>query len=130
MLFDSNSEVKQKADQIIRRARQTPTMTPRSFKVPKLNFEAEDYTKLIDFDALDPVLEPPLTKVMCPALTDEELHSIPSLPCHTQAVERCIKLVTEASQKVCGAKARDGYIINTLKSQKKNPKLDSKKDLV
>ncbi|KAF2903508.1 hypothetical protein ILUMI_02675 [Ignelater luminosus] len=36
-------------------------------------------------------------------------------PCHTQAVERCIKLVTEASQAVCGDDVRDGFIGVRLK---------------
>lgn len=31
-------------------------------------------------------------------------------PCHTQAVERCVKVVTEASTHVYGEKTRDGYI--------------------
>lgn len=38
-------------------------------------------------------------------------------PCHTQALERCVKLVTGASQKICGADARDGYITTTLFSR-------------
>ena len=29
-------------------------------------------------------------------------------PCHTQAVETCIKLVSEASERVCGLTKRDG----------------------
>ena len=36
--------------------------------------------------------------------------NIENFPCHTQAVERCIKLVTEASQSVCGENRRDGFI--------------------
>ena len=31
-------------------------------------------------------------------------------PCHTQAVERCIKLVSEAYEKVCGLTKRNGFI--------------------
>ena len=34
---------------------------------------------------------------------------ISKFPCHTQAVERCVKLVTEASAAVC-EKDRDGWI--------------------
>ncbi|GBN03242.1 hypothetical protein AVEN_229021-1 [Araneus ventricosus] len=44
------------------------------------------------------------------------IRDIQKFPCHTQAVERCIKLVTEASNKVCGREARDGSIRATLKS--------------
>ena len=64
-----------------------------------------------------PITEPPLTK----NISDEDLKLLvasgdtpvvdfPQFPCHTQAVERCVKLVTEASAAVCGAPARDGFI--------------------
>jgi len=35
-------------------------------------------------------------------------------PCHTQAVERCIKVVTGASQSVCGKNQREGFIRTRL----------------
>ncbi|CAG9837210.1 unnamed protein product [Diabrotica balteata] len=38
-------------------------------------------------------------------------------PCHTQAVERCIKLVTEASVAVCGNTAGDGFISERIASR-------------
>lgn len=66
--------------------------------------------------------EPPLTK----RLSDSQLKelvkegvksslwnsAIFNLPNHTQAVERTVKLVTEASVKVAGNDRRDGYIRN------------------
>ncbi|GBM88191.1 hypothetical protein AVEN_57948-1 [Araneus ventricosus] len=47
-------------------------------------------------------------------------------PCHTQAVERCVKLVTEASQKVVGSNSRDGFIRTTLLSRSSMPSFTSK----
>ncbi|GBM55071.1 hypothetical protein AVEN_145133-1 [Araneus ventricosus] len=48
-------------------------------------------------------------------------------PCHnTQAVERCVKLVTEASQKVVGSNSRDGFMKTTLLSRPSMPKFSSK----
>jgi hypothetical protein len=41
------------------------------------------------------------------------------LPCHTQAVERCVKLVTEASAAVCVTAARDGFIRVRNEARKK-----------
>ena len=35
--------------------------------------------------------------------------NLPNFPCHTQSVERAVKLVTEASLKVHGIKERDGH---------------------
>ncbi|KAJ9582304.1 hypothetical protein L9F63_003340 [Diploptera punctata] len=47
-------------------------------------------------------------------------------PVHTQAVERCVKLVTEASDKVCGAESRDGFIRTTLLSRSPRPNFTNK----
>lgn len=47
-------------------------------------------------------------------------------PCHTQAVERTVKLVTTASEKVCGSHSRDGFIRSVLESRAKIPKFENK----
>ena len=59
------------------------------------------------------------------ALSDDELRGlvekpllVPFYPCHTQTVERAIKLVTEAAGSVVGAESRDGYIRQKIKSRK------------
>lgn len=49
-----------------------------------------------------------------------------SLPCHTQAVERCVKLVTEASTSVCGPDARDGFIRTRIKARQDVPLFETK----
>ena len=51
-------------------------------------------------------------------------------PCHTQAVERVIKLVTEAAAAVSGQERRDGYIRATLKSRIIMPVFETKKNFV
>ena len=43
--------------------------------------------------------------------------SIQLIPCHTQAVERGVKLVTESRDSVYGYEARHGYILNKVKSR-------------
>ena len=72
------------------------------------------------------ITEPPL----CKKLTDTELESnirskipicFPAFPCHTQAVERTVELVTDASQKVIGNVNKDGYINALLTSGSKLP---------
>lgn len=47
-------------------------------------------------------------------------------PCHTQAVERCIKVVTEASYLVIGQDARSGFIRTIIKSRQKVPSFETK----
>jgi len=72
-------------------------------------------------------------------LTEEQLDNLATsgesslvltkVPCHSQAVERHVKLVMEAAAKVCGEKARHEAILAKLKSIKKMPHAESKKDL-
>ena len=89
---------------------------------------------MIDWQEKD-ITKPPLRK----KLIDTEIENniklkipicLPALPCHTQAVERTIKLVTDASQKVIGSKNRDGYKNALLTSRSKLPKFNTKKDYV
>jgi len=81
------------------------------------------------------VTEPPVTKT----IPDAKIHKfiktgdkpeglIPLFPCHTQAVERLIKLVTDASTSVSGRERRDGFIRSRLHSQAKIPRFETKKD--
>ncbi|XP_050502649.1 uncharacterized protein LOC126881949 [Diabrotica virgifera virgifera] len=107
----------------------------RTFKPPKLNFQANEYYEIIDWTttAISP---PPLLR----RVSDEEMWAKIStantpeewnfhkFPCHTQAVERCVKLVTEASSKLVGAKNRDGFIRTTLLSRASMPSFSSKQD--
>ena len=73
----------------------------RVFEVPPLNFEGTDYFELIDWQ-LCIITEPLVLR----SLSDDDLHrfihngtttavTFPRLPSHTQAVERCVKAVTE-----------------------------------
>ncbi|KAK4879050.1 hypothetical protein RN001_004865 [Aquatica leii] len=61
------------------------------------------------------------------AKVPEEIEIL-KFPCHTQAVERCIKLVTEASSLVCGAEARDGFIRARISSRTAMPKFNTKSE--
>jgi len=73
----------------------------RQFELPILNFESEENFDIISWTN---TFEPVETS----DLSIEELNKLVKtfksnkLPCHTQAVERNIKLITEASLAVCG----------------------------
>lgn len=68
------------------------------------------------------LMEPPVTV----SLSTDDLTTLLSLKgsitdiicykflCHTKSVDRCVKLVTEASSKVCSPEQREGNIISTL----------------
>ena len=71
----------------------------RPFKVPNMNFATKTYPELIDWSEAS-FSEPPMTMSLSReevlAFVDEPM-IIPGYTCHTQAVERGIKLVTEAA---------------------------------
>ena len=78
----------------------------RNFKIPNINTEALNYYEAIDLQSVE-VTEPPSTMSMgieqIIAFRDSgEIWQVPNLPCHTQAVERMIKLVTELALCVAG----------------------------
>ena len=50
------------------------------------------------------------------------------IPCHSQGVEWCAQMVTEAFGEVYGKEARDGYIRLVLKSCDFMPLLETKHD--
>ena len=48
----------------------------------------------------------------------EKLHEVYKLPCHSQATERCLKLVQEAAATVCGEHSRNGFIQSSTESHR------------
>lgn len=135
MVTDSRAHVQDLALNRILEARNRRTGTAiREFKVPRLNFEAKDYSDLI-FWSECVITQPPLL-----AGHDEEIlahlseyeseirQNIETFPCHTQAVERCVKLVTEAAGQICGGSNRDGYIKSKIQSRSIMPQFETKGD--
>lgn len=103
----------------------------REFTIPPFNFDAESYFELIDWQSAS-ITEPPLTTYISDEKLREMILVVPDVidflkfPCHTQAVERCIKLVTESSVAVCGGEARDGFIRARIASRKNLPIFETK----
>ncbi|KAF2886282.1 hypothetical protein ILUMI_19891 [Ignelater luminosus] len=97
-----------------------------------IEFEAIDYTELIDWTTCKlsspPIMESISTESISSFLLTKTLLKFEFLkfPCHAQAVERCVKLVTEFSRRVCGQENRDEFIRSTLLSRSKLPKLEQK----
>ena len=91
----------------------------RKYFIPTLNFKAKTYPELIDWEVAK-LTEPPLTL----DLNETELLAIketpfkvPDYPCYTQAVERGIKLISEASAAVIGQEAQEGFICQRIKER-------------
>ncbi|CAH0383699.1 unnamed protein product [Bemisia tabaci] len=132
MLNDALQDVKQLAVQKIMNARRTKSSTVRKFKVPLLNFNAETYSEMIFWNEVT-VTQPPILQYF----SEEDLenlarekdlqnYSFYKYPCHTQSVERCVKIVTEASALVCGGEERDGLIRSKLKARLLMPAFEPK----
>ncbi|KAK4880464.1 hypothetical protein RN001_008610 [Aquatica leii] len=118
-----------------RRASNCNQGTIRVFQVPKLNFKAEEYIYMIDWQSSEVTKSPLIKHISIEDLENMILDvpdniSILKLPCHTQAVERCIKMVTEASSSVCSNEARDGLIRAKLASRSELPKFETKKQFI
>ena len=117
MITDARPHIREVGvSRIVKARKKAEPYTVRVFKVPTLNFEADDYTSMIDWRK-EPITEPPVTKEIDDETLLRFIHEDISpivgfsrYPCHTQAVERHIKLVTEASVSVCGQESRDGFI--------------------
>lgn len=132
MLFDSREHVRVLASQRIEKARLIETSANRVFKPPQINFEAEDYIDLIDWQSTTLTIPPLIAD-----FTKEEIDLIVQLgsserkefqiPLHTQAVERIVKEVTTASKHVCGAQERNGFIRSRLMDRKCLPKFETKR---
>ncbi|KAK4875283.1 hypothetical protein RN001_011705 [Aquatica leii] len=103
----------------------------REFNIPSFNFNADDYFELVSWQSLT-ITEPPLTVKISDNELQEMISDVPAeiemlkFPCHSQAVERCVKLVTEASAAVCGYEARDGFIRSRIASRVSLPKFETK----
>ena len=135
MICDSRSFIREIGWRRINKCKETEReKSVRIFRVPKLRFEAEDYTNMIDWQETL-ISEPPLTRNMSPEDIEENIktkavfHAL-EFPNHTQAVERCVKLVTEASIAVIGQEKREGFIRNRIASRKKMPSFDTKSQFV
>lgn len=134
MLQDEAAHIRELAlRRILKAKKELKGKKVREFHLPQLRVEACNYYDLIDW-ASEKVTEPPLlmkyseTEISS-ILQDsagENWLQIEKYPCHTQAVERCVKLVTEASLAVCGPEARDGFIRTRIKSRQDMPYFETK----
>jgi hypothetical protein len=136
MITDDKPFIRELAWRKIKKARgaNESSDTVREFKLPKINKECTEYYNLICWQSTN-ITEPPSTMTVSDLdlqqfIEDKHFFDIKKYPLHTQAVERAIKVVSEASAKVCGQESREGYIQNILASRDRMKVFDSKKDYV
>ena len=103
----------------------------RYFRLPKIDFNAT-HNNLVLY--VDDWLEPILT---CSYSTEDlrtytveniDIFDFPDIPCHSQHVERTIRLVSETATKLADPKERDQRIRMTIHFRKCMPHFNSKQD--
>ena len=103
--------------------------TVRKFLIPQIDTSAKSYHKLSDINS-EHVKEPPLTQDLSNEMLKEIVTSPLSFhhPCHSQAVERHIRRVSEASGLVSTFARRDGLIRQRIRSRKLVNRCETKRD--
>lgn len=138
MLDDDDRRIRVLAYLRIMKARErSKTSDVREFNIPKLNFTCKNYVELIYWK--DEILfEPPilrnvaispsnLREISSKKITEHDFGSdLRDMPCHTQAVERCVQTVATAAKTVYGTQSREGKVLTMLKSRAKMPKFQNK----
>lgn len=134
MLFDERPNVRRLGCEKILNARESGDEIEkvREYQRPVINFECNDYIDMIDWNKVDNLTEPPFTRNwsyddIMNYKTSNCIAEDLNIPCHIQATERHVKVVTETSLAV-SAPRREGVIITKIQSRKERPNTDSKKD--
>lgn len=108
---------------------------PRKFDIPSFNFDASEYFEIFNWEDIT-ITEPSLLrdlsldelKEMVDSTSNSSIEYLKGFSCHTQAVERTVKLVSESCMLVTDIVKRDGVIKATLESRRKMPLFKSKQD--
>jgi len=109
---------------------QMGNMSLRQRITPEVNPDAKSLIDLIYWGAV--TTESPLTCSLTTAQIKQFLNTpmiVPDWPSHTQSIERCVKMVTEASEHVYSQDRRDGYIRSHIVSRELMSRNMSKKDM-
>ena len=130
MISDKDSAMRDEGVTRILAARQQTQSQRRQVRVPPLNWEAGSYSQMIHWDKVQ-VTEPPVTANLPDSAIRHARHQpleLPAFPCHAQGVERCVRMVTDASRAVFGEDRRHGLIVSRQASRVARPCFVTKRD--
>ena len=129
MLHDERAHIRELGCRRIQKARSSENpQAVRQFAVPPINLDATDYYDIICwFNGSTDIASPPVLRDIVTGVIAQLPRSF-SFPCHTQPVERMIRVVTEASLQVVGQVSRDGLIKSRLQARSQRSKFNTKKD--
>jgi hypothetical protein len=130
LLFSDERSHRQLAVDKILKIRSGPQMKLTPTRIPKINFEAEDWSKLVDISTIECHVPPCVAglsnEIIESFVSDDNLW--PAYPLHSQSVERAVKLTSDASKKSYIWEKRHQYIVAATKSKAERPKFRSKSD--
>ena len=128
MLASSQANVRKLAVERNLFRRTSTSNEVRKFIKPKINFSAQTYYELIKGEhRIESTLTCDLSIDYLSSLSST--HTFPNYPCHTQSVERHIRLVS-TSCKIASRDDRDARIAATIVSCNMMPCFRSKQDYV
>ena len=139
-LASDESHHREFAVKILRENRKKPHKKPklkllkgmRKFEIPQLNWEATDWHLIIDWSKVKLHETRNLQRLteedLCAALISPVKY--PDFPCHSQSVERCVKLVSEVTKKIFGEENQKASILSIQSCRKSRPAFNSKKEYV
>ena len=132
MLADQDELVRKRAISLITEIRENkPPVFDLNRTVPTLNWDANHYSNMIDWKNLSwaELCEPAMTQEMSLSEHDtakEEPLILEKLYCHTQCVERAVKLVSASAMHMYLKDDRHGSILAGIDSRQKRKKNDVK----
>lgn len=133
MLHDDSHVIRERAVRRIIKARENGGSSIRKFQLPRINFEATSYFTMINWQECQ-LEEPPTTRKLSneylveTIIEKRQMLNLPNFFNHTQAVERTIKMVTDASKTVTGSEKRDGMIRAKISGRRLLPKFETNKE--
>ena len=104
----------------------------RKFSIPALDWNAKNWSNIIDWKSVklyEPFILAKLDTNQLDLLKSEPF-CFPDFPVHSQSVERCVKLVTEAATKVVGESRRHQHILSVIEARKIRKSCDTKSDYI
>jgi len=107
LLMDDDSGIRALGvDAILKCRKSRKTSNPK--RIPDINFQAATWTELISLESVSIEDEPPSTRKF--DVNDFQAldthRTLPVFPCHSQSVERSVKLVSDTCQTVYGLERR------------------------
>jgi hypothetical protein len=134
MLYDQRPHIRRLACERILKARENAEDIEgvRPFIHPQINFDCNDYVDMIDWNVAT-ITEPPFTRNksyngISEYMTSDAIFEDLQIPCHIQATERHIQIVTSSAKHVSPSN-REGFVVSRIAARARRPKTDSRRDI-